>query len=490
MQTRREWRRALRLHRSYRDATRTDRIENVFQRRHVERVLEHLAVRLDENREARKAPHRVEQIERLETLQPQRHPPLGRSARQEQRARGIHAKARAEQRRAPDLVHHASFSLLRGEMHQRRQRRRAPEIRKPQHDSIVGRLHLHLHPRQRLTHALRERHPPGRIHAPAEHGMQNDPQRTHLVAELFDHHRTIVGHHPSGGALLRDVRSQRLRTRRIHAVARLEPRVHRIVIDVHHRELAPQLAHAMAQRHRPRRELAVPEGHPRRRTRRGSHDDTIVLDRADTPARGAKLEHIAHTRLVHELFVELTEPRAVREVHGVEPAIRNRAARDHRHHPRRARPRQSIVDAIPRYPRLELRRQLRRIFSRQHRQHLVEHRAREPVIRIRAAHEGERIACGPVVDAHHRHDALREHIERILNRARWLDVARAHRLHDRRALDEVVAEGRDHDAVAHRAEIVPRAPNALQPRAHPLRTLQLNHEIHRADVDPELERAR
>ncbi len=260
-------------------------------------------------------------------------------------------------------------------------------------------------------------------------------------------------------------------------------------MNVHRGQLAPQLTHAMTQRHRPRRELSVPERHPRRCARRGRHDHAVVLDRPDAPRRRPELKHVAHARLVHELLIELSESRAVRQVHGIKAAIRNGPTRDHRHHPRRARSREAVVHAVPRHPRFELRGQVRRVLPRQHRQHLVECRTREPVIWIRATHERERIPRGPVVDAHHRDDALREHIERVLDRPRRLDVARPHRLDNGCALHQIVAKSRDHDSSAHRAEIVARAPDSLQPRADSLRTLQLDHEVHGANVDPELERA-
>ena len=52
-----------------------------------------------------------EQIERLESLQPERHAPARIAARQQQRARGVHAEARAEQRRRSHLVEHAPLGF-------------------------------------------------------------------------------------------------------------------------------------------------------------------------------------------------------------------------------------------------------------------------------------------------------------------------------------------------------------------------------------------
>ena len=58
------------------------------------------------------------------------------------------------------------------------------------------------------------------------------------------------------------------------------------------------------------------------------------------------------------------------------------------------------------------------------------------------------------------------------------------------AREEIAAVLREDDAAAHRADVVPRAPDALHPRGDRGRRLDLDHEIHGAHVDAELERAR
>src|SRR5438034_5825460 len=96
-------RRDLRLYAANRDASMLDLAQYLAQRREVERVLQDVAIRLDENREGRELPHRLEQVLRLETLEPERHSASWIAARQEQRARCVHAEARTEQRRVTDL---------------------------------------------------------------------------------------------------------------------------------------------------------------------------------------------------------------------------------------------------------------------------------------------------------------------------------------------------------------------------------------------------
>ena len=126
-----------------------------------------------------------------------------------------------------------------------------------------------------------------------------------------------------------------------------------------------------------------------RRAGRRDDDHPVVLDRGDPPRRGAELKDIADPRLVHELFVELPEPSAVGKVHRIEAAIGNRPAGDDRHHPAAPRPGDAPAHTVPGEPWLQLAREIGRILPGQHRQRLVEHRSREPVIRIRPPHERE-----------------------------------------------------------------------------------------------------
>ena len=125
---------------------------------------------------------------------------------------------------------------------------------------------------------------------------------------------------------------------------------------------------------------------------------------------------------MHELFVELAQAGSIRKVDGVQPAIGNRPAGDDSGHPRCTLAGQQIVDTVPRDSRLELRRDVRRIFAGEHRQHFVERAARQSVVRIRSPNEIEQVAAFPIVHRHRRDDHLRQYIERILHDVRRLDV--------------------------------------------------------------------
>ena len=99
------------------------------------------------------------------------------------------------------------------------------------------------------------------------------------------------------------------------------------------------------------------------------------------------------------------------------------------------------------------------------------------------------VVDGPVVHRHHGDDLLRQHVERVARIAQRLDRARPHALDHDRAFEQVAAVLREEDAAAHGAHLVPRPPDALQAGRHRRRRLHLHHQVDRAHVDPELERA-
>jgi hypothetical protein len=88
------------------------------------------------------------------------------------------------------------------------------------------------------------------------------------------------------------------------------------------------------------------------------------------------------------------------------------------------------------------------------------------------------------------HDLLCEHVERVPRDARLLDLAAADRARDDRALEQIGAELREDPALGDRAELVAGAADPLQAARDRLRRLDLDHEVDRAHVDPELERRR
>src|SRR6185436_13774076 len=63
LKARREWRRKLRLHHMHADLARFDAVQHLLQSRHVESILQHIAVSLYENWKARELLYCLEEIE-------------------------------------------------------------------------------------------------------------------------------------------------------------------------------------------------------------------------------------------------------------------------------------------------------------------------------------------------------------------------------------------------------------------------------------------
>src|SRR5207302_1147565 len=87
--------------------------KQLLQRRQVEDVLEAFAVRLENHREGAEAPRDLEQGLSLQALLPQGRPLPGPPARDQERARGVFAEARAEECALADLLHDQVFELVR-----------------------------------------------------------------------------------------------------------------------------------------------------------------------------------------------------------------------------------------------------------------------------------------------------------------------------------------------------------------------------------------
>ncbi len=85
-------------------------------------------------------------------------------------------------------------------------------------------------------------------------------------------------------------------------------------------------------------------------------------------------------------------------------------------------------------------------------------------------------------------DLLGQHVERVARHHGGLDAPFAHELDDHRALEQVGAELGEDAALARVAHRVPGAPDALQAPGDRLGRLDLQDEVDRAHVDPELQR--
>ena len=146
--------------------------------------------------------------------------------------------------------------------------------------------------------------------------------------------------------------------------------------------------------------------------------------------------------------------------------------------------------AVPHQPRPQLRELVARVAAGQQVEHRGEHVVGELGEVRRAADDRAELVDVPLVDRAHRHDLLREHVERVARVARLLDQTGAHPLRDDGRLQQVAAELREDLAAAGLADLVAGAADPLQAARDRARRLDLDHEVDGAHVDAELERGR
>ena len=185
----RERRRRGRLDLDEIELARLQAMQDRLQRGQVEDVLQALAVRLEDDRERAVLARDLEQVLRLQPLLPERRALAGPPPRDQQRARGVLAEAGAEERRLADLRDDELLDLLRRDQQVGEGRRRV-RLGQVQRDPVVRPDRLRLEP-ERVAQAGGERHPPRRVHAPAERREDADAPVADLVAEALDDDRAV-----------------------------------------------------------------------------------------------------------------------------------------------------------------------------------------------------------------------------------------------------------------------------------------------------------
>src|SRR5215211_4147513 len=208
-------------------------------------------------------------------------------------------------------------------------------------------------------------------------------------------------------------------------------------------------------------------------------DHSIVLDCSNSPGRRPELKCVTHSRLMHELLIELAQSRSIGEVHGVEAAIGNRPTRNHSHHSSSAVATDASGHLVPGNPRLQLGCYIRWIFAGEHCDDFFVCADRKAMIRVRAANYAEKGLVIPLVHGHCSDNHLRQDIHRILDDPRGLHLSRAHCSDDRCDLHRIVAKRWDEYSTACDTERMTRTTNTLQRRRHALRRLELNDEVDR-----------
>ena len=339
-----------------------------------------------------------------------------------------------------------------------------------------------------------------RMDPSAERREDHEPPVAQLVAEALDDEPPIGRQRAGDLALLVEVGDEVRGRELVEVVLLAKARRERARAALAARQLALGLAQELADRppqlHRPPDGIALPERQLARHARRRLDDDPVRRDVEHPPARGAEDDHVAvhpGTELVDHLLVELADAparrsRLAREEDPEQPAVRDRAAARHRDDARVPPALDDVRHAVPGEPGLELGELVGRIGAGEHPQHGLERLARQRLERRRPRDELEQLRNRPAVHDGHRHELLREDVERVSGHDRRLDRPVVHPLDDDRRLEKVAAELREDDALRWLADLVARAADALQPRGDARRRFDEHDQVDGAHVDAELER--
>ena len=487
-----------RLHAVDADLAPPDPAQHVAQGRQVEDVGQALPVGFHEDREAPVPAGDGEQVGGPLALLPEGGAGARPATRQEKRPAGVLAEAGGEERRAPDrgndqvldrvrvgeerLLHAVEVAL--------RQADRDPVVRPDGGDLLA----------EQLAQASLDRQRPGSVDAAAERRQQDQPPVTQLVAEALDHHPAVGGQGAGCHPLVLEVTDEVLGGQRIEVVPLSQSIGEDRPAGSSTREVAlrgadeaPQRA---AQLDRPADGIPLPERQLPGLARGGDHDHALRGDLGDPPAAGPQHDHVAvHPRaeLVDHLLVELTDAatrraRLARHEDAEQAPVRDRPARRDRHHARVPPALDGVSGAIPDDARLQLRELVGGVRPGEHGKHAFEDLAGQRLERRRPRDRGQQVVHGPAVHHRHRHELLGQHVERVAGDQRGLDRAFPHPLGDHGTLQQVAPVLREDHAATHLVDVVPGPPDALEPAGDRGRRLDLDDQVDRAHVDPQLER--
>ena len=322
--------------------------QQLLQAGDVEHVLEALAVGLEHDREVVVAAGDLEQVLGLEPLLPEWRAPAGVGARDQQRARCVLAKARAEQGGAAELGGDGLLDLVGLEQHELADRLPAGagldvvavEVGQVQHDPVVGGDRVGFEA-EALAKARGQGERPGGVGAPAVGGEDAQPPVADLVAEALEHDRSLAGEHARGGELLAQVGDQVAGGALVEVVVALQRLG--VLLDGPAREGADRLAELLGAPDG----VALPEGDGAGGAGGGRDDHAVAADLLYPPGGGAEQEGLPGAGLVDHLLVQLADAAPVGEDDRVQATVGDRAGVGDRELARALARANRAGDAIP-----------------------------------------------------------------------------------------------------------------------------------------------
>src|ERR1700761_4773574 len=349
-----------------------DGTQSLRQGRHVEYIAQTLAIRFQQNWEARIARGHAQQIIGTLALLPQRRSPFSAPPRQQQGPARSFAKLRREQCRGPKLTLHQIGGLSRVEQ-KRIDLRRGVRLRKPQHEAVLTPHRLDVDTRS--LNPRSGRHRPRRVHAAPERREAANAPVTEFIPHSLDHNRAIIRHLPRRKLLIGEIAQHILRRLLIEIM--LAGQLGNSSTPRQFTQFANQRTDAPPELNWPPGLISVPERHLPRLSRRRTHKHTVLRDFIDTPCGSAEHKCFALARLKDHLLVQFAHAHRLRlpaaQEDAIQPAIRNRAAVENRNALHTLAWRYQIALPVPRNAWPQFCELIRRIAPSEHIQHAIEY---------------------------------------------------------------------------------------------------------------------
>ena len=357
------------------------------------------------------------------------------------------------------------------------------------HDGVVAgrRLQLEIEaPADALAHRQAER----AVHAPAEGRVDHQLHAAGVVEEALQHDALARRQVTQRLARRRQIAHQLLGAAGVEAGLVDQPLRRRLQFSARAAvlELAAQVRDLGRELLRARRRLAQPERDVRRLALGVAHADHARLDAPDLPGVGAQQEDVAGHALDGPVLVHGADQGVVGlRQHAVVGGVGNRAARRERRQPRAAARAQHAVHLVAVDPGGALAASGADALGEQ-RQHVLVVGVRELRVRRRAPQQRQQLVFAPRLGCAGRHDLLRQDVEGCYRRQHAVEASGAHGAQERRALDQLVAAGREQASLRRGVARVAGAADALEEGGDAARRAELAHQLDGADVDAELER--
>ena len=416
-----------------------------------------------------------------------RHPLAGPPAGHRERPGCGPTPAHEEQGYSQNRLGQHRLEGCRLEEREHRLQRERVQVGQGDDDAVIGCRRLEFQV-EGPAEALPEREPPSPVDPASEGSVDHELHPARLVEEPLDNHGALARHGAQRGPASGEIADE------LVGAAGLETRSGaQLVAGLLRRAFVHPFAefrHPHAQFGGPPRRLSPPEGN-RRRCALGVLDPDLSFgDPPDPPGGGPEQEDVAPVALDGEVLVELADdPVLGFGDHLILRRLRDRSAALDGRQPGAPAGAHRAGHDVPVQVGAAPAARGRDAF-REHGDEVVEHRPLESPVGVGAAHEIEQLVqIVPLLGrgSRFRHELLGEDVEGRLGDADPVQVSRVHRRDQCRTLDQFIPGGGKEASLRSGSEPMSRAAHPLEGDRDGTGRAELADQVHRTDVDPELE---